>query len=162
MHRLRGEADMGTDGNAPGGELMHGIHLDGAALQLNHLRPPLLHQARGILQGVLWIAIAHIGHIRHHQGTLGHPADRLGMVDNVIHAHRHGGAMALNHHAQGVAHQDDLHPRLLDLHGKAGVIGGQTDNLLPRLFHASQQGQGHRGLVGFSDGGGAHRRRPLI
>ncbi len=55
--------------------------------------------------------------------------------------------MALQHHAQRVAHQDGLGAGLADNAGKGGVIGGDADELFPRCLHFAQGADrylGHR------------------
>jgi hypothetical protein len=74
--------------------------------------------------------------------------DRGAVIHHVIHCHRHGGVMALDHHAERVADQHHIHAGGIQQRGEGGVIGGQAGDLLAALFHLRERIERHRRPLG--------------
>ena len=119
-----------------------------AALELDHARPALLHQAHRIRQRELARRIAHEGQIGDQKRPMQSACHRGAVVDHVIHGHRHGRVMSLDDHAEGVADQRDVDPGLIQPHRKAGVINGQAGDLLAALLHLSERAERDRWSIG--------------
>ena len=142
VYRLGLQSEVRTHRNALTGEATHRLQLHGPSFQLHHLRPALFHQPAGVRNGLPRIHVGqerHIGHQQRPTATTGHAA---GMVDHLVEGHRQGALLPLNHHSERIPHQQDLHPRRIEQRGEAAVVGGQTGELLSRLLHLLQGGEG--------------------
>lgn len=100
---------MRTDRNAVAAELAHRLGQRAAAFQLDDLRAAFLHQSGGVAHRLVDRGVAGERHVGHQQRSLATPRRRLGVIDHLFHRDRHGGALALDDHAQRIADQDDLH-----------------------------------------------------
>ncbi len=81
------------------------------------------------------------------------------MVHHLIHGYRQGAVVALKHHAERVADQDDINAGFADELGKGRVIGGQGRESLALLlvFPQGIDGNSHRILAFWVDGRGLRR-----
>jgi hypothetical protein len=108
------------------------------ALELDHLRPALLHQAHGVLQRLLARGVGHERHVGHQERPDQAASHGLAVVHDVIERHGHGGVVALDDHAEGVAHQHHVGARFVHQRREARVVAGEAGDLLALLLHAAQ------------------------
>jgi hypothetical protein len=102
-------------------------------------RASFLHNAPGIAEGFLnGDLVAHEGHIGDDHCPAHAPDDGFGVVDHLLQRHRNGRLVPLEHVAKRIAHQDDVHPCLIEDARHQGIVGSQADNLLPLLLHLPQ------------------------
>src|SRR5262249_38578068 len=78
--------------------------------------------------------VAHGGEVADHVGAFSPSSDGSAVVDHLVHRHRQGGAMPLNHHSQGVAYQDGIRSRFVENPRKRRVVSGYHADLLADLL----------------------------
>ena len=88
-------------------------------------------------------AALHVHHQQWPPAATGHTA---AVIDHVSHSHRQRGVVPLDHHTQGVPHQNDVHPGAVQQGGEAGVVGGQTGEFFTVALVFAQGGEGDRGV----------------
>ncbi len=137
------QAQMGTDGNRPPGEMTHRLHLGFAPLDLDHVRTALLHQPAGGIEGLGRRAMAHEGHVRDDEGATAAPLHHGAVIDHLGDAHRQSALVSLYHHAQRIAHQDHVRTGGLAETGETGIVGGDDGDLLALLLHAPERRYGY-------------------
>ena len=122
---LRRHADMAHHRDAAVGEIADGLGHMHAALELDGAAARLLHHACGVAEGdrraLLVGAERHVDHDQR-AGRAAHHG--LRMHDHELERHRHGGLVAMHHHAEGVADQQEIDMRIDDARGMS-MIGGQ-------------------------------------
>ena len=105
----------------------------------------LLDQPARIANGILDAGV--IAHERHVDGHVGAPygrADRSTVVGHLIDSHRQGVLLTLDHHAQGVTDQDDIHAGTIEQPSEGRVISGQHGDLAGLQFHLLEIENCHR------------------
>src|SRR5262249_36753466 len=65
------------------------------------------------------------------RGSSGH---RGAMVNHLLQGDGKGGGMPLHHHAEGIAHQENISPRVVENPGERRVVGGDHADLLADLL----------------------------
>jgi len=105
----------------------------------------LFHQPRGAGHSLSGIGVAHEWQIDHHQRGVARAAHRAGVVNHVTQTHRQCAVVALDHHAKGVPYQQNVHTRLFENTGEAGVVGSEAGDFFTGLFHLSQRACGYSG-----------------
>ena len=114
-----------------------------AALDLDGLATAFLHQPARVLKGLgRRDLIGQERHVRNDERVAGPAAGRPGVVDHVGHGHGNCGFVAEHHHAQGIAHQDDVHPGLLGKFGRRVVVGREHGDPFADLLHPQEAVQG--------------------
>ena len=128
VHRLRGEAQVAAHGNFALDQVADRGQLVAGAFQLDHARtgPDEAHRGR---MRLLRRAIGTEWEIGDLQRALRTAGDRRRVVDDVVHPHRQGRIMALHHHAQRIADQDQVGAVVIQHAGEAGVVAGQHHQL---------------------------------
>ena len=109
VHGLRRKSDVGHDRNAAidkiADRLRHApaaFEFDGAAIGfLHHLRGVAKRDRRALL-------VSAERHVDDDERALRSPHDRLAMHDHQFKRHRHGGFIAVHHHAQAIADEQEI------------------------------------------------------
>ena len=144
VHRLRRQADVRTDRHAAIDQKAHGLGHHLAAFELDHLRAGG-QQARRVAQCLLGRFLeAAEGQVGNQEGAMHAARGAFGVIDHVLHGHRQRRGMALDHVAERVADQDDIHAAAFLDGGEARVVGREHDDLLAFGAHAAEFGQGGR------------------
>jgi hypothetical protein len=64
------------------------------------------------------------------------------MMDHLVHGYGDGVLVAQDHHAQRIAHKDDIDAGLVENQGRRKIVGRQGDDLFPRsLFCFEETGR---------------------
>ena len=128
VHRLRGQAQMAANGDFALDQVADRVQLVAGAFQLDHARAGLDEAHRG---GVRFErrAVGTEREIGDLQRALRAAGDRSGVVDDVVDAHGQGRIVALHHHAQRIADQDQVAAVVVQHAGEAGVVAGQHHQL---------------------------------
>ena len=131
-----GVGGAGADNNTAGG-----TGFDGGAGGAGGRGPGLVVGAEG-----------QVGH-QHRPRRQG--GDAGGVIDHVLHGHRQGGRLALDHVAERIADQHHVHTATVFQRGEARVVAGEHGHLLALALHAREFGErdglvageiGHQGL----------------
>ena len=128
---------MRTDRYAALNQSMNAVTEPGAPFQLDHLRARL-HQAGAGMQRVVRIGEAHKRQVGHDQGVGSSPRHALRVVGHGIQRHRDGCVVALQHHAERVAHQNGVSARFARKLCESRIIGRNHDELVARGLHVVQ------------------------
>ena len=120
--------------NAAVDEIADGLGHAPAALELDGAAVGLLHHARGIAEGDRRaLLVGAERHVDDDQRALGAAHHGAAMHDHQLERHRHGRLVAVHHHAEAVADQQEIAVLVGDRRGM-GVIGGQRDDRLDALL----------------------------
>ena len=145
VHRLRLKTNMTQNGDTTRGQKRHRLRHHLPPLQLNRRRPGFLQHPRRAVKGLRRAGlITAKGQIDHHQRLATGGGHAAPMGDHDVEGYRQGARLAIGHHRQRIAHQNQIghliHQPRHDL-----VIGGQADQRLrPPL-----RGQNIRNTIGF-------------
>ncbi|KAG1450140.1 hypothetical protein G6F57_016478 [Rhizopus arrhizus] len=141
QHRLRGQAQMRADRDLALDQIADDVDLEAGTFDLDHLGTGLQQLQRGI-QRAFGRSVGAKRQVGHQQRTLQYAGHGAGVVDHVGHGHRQGRIMALHDHPQRIADQDQVNAVCVKSAGKAGVVGGQHDQLLAIALGLGQGGNG--------------------
>ena len=136
VQRLRRKPDVSHDRNFRVAQAHDQLAALLSALDLHRLGAGFLDKPRGVAHRfVSGQMVRAIGHVGNEQRALGSAPGCAGVVQHLIHAHRHGVLVAQHHHGQRVAHQDHVNAGLIHQARGGIVVGGQaSDALAPLLF----------------------------
>ena len=135
VHRLRRHAHVTHDRDAHGNQTTDQLGRFLATFQFHRLGAALLHQTTRCTHAVFQTGlIAHEGHVHHQVGRRHAPGRRATVVHHLVERDRQGAGKALHHHAQAVAHQNDVHPSALSQAGKCHIVGSHGDDLVALAF----------------------------
>ena len=121
---LRRQAQVGADGHALAGQFGHPVGDLAAAFQLDHGRARLQQPARGFHAGGP-VMVGQERHVGDQQRMLQAAGHGPGVIGHVVDGHRHGAVVALDHVAQGVAHQHAVEAGGVQAAGEGRVVAGQ-------------------------------------
>ena len=133
---LRGQTDVAEDYDSCFGNGFNLIGHCDTALKLDGVDIALLHKTDGIADCVFTAGVIGAeGHIPDEVGVRRAAADTLAVSDGHVHCHRDSAFVAVNDHTHGITHQNHVHPGILGVRGKAGVIDHHPDRLLALVLH---------------------------
>jgi hypothetical protein len=141
VHGLRLQAEMRAHGDVMARKKFNDFDLTAAAFELHHLRRAFLHEAHGVGERVILRRIAHERHIRDQERAVQTACNGGTVVHDVIHRHRHRGAMTLDHHAHRIPDEHDICIALVYEPGKTRVIAGQRGDLLALRLHVRERAE---------------------
>src|SRR6185503_19076167 len=98
VHGLRTQTQVRAHGYVALREETHDLELIGGALELDHLRAAVLHEPHGVGERLLGRRVTHEGHVGDQEGAVQSLRDCARMIDDVVHRHRHGAVVTLDHH----------------------------------------------------------------
>ena len=144
---LRGEAEMGDDGDFGLGE--GADEIDARAFDFDGFGAGFFDEANGVGEAIGYCAvIAAEGHVGDEQGAADGAADGAGVMEHLVDGDGEGVFKAHHHHGQRIAHQHHVDARLVDKARGCIVIGGERGDGLALALHLGQRGHGD-----FYDGG---------
>jgi hypothetical protein len=119
---LRGEADVGDDGDFGGGEAADEFGARGAAFDLDGLGAGLLDEAEGVAGGVAQGGVVGaVGHVGDEEGAAEAAGDGAGVVEHLVEGDGEGVFVAEDDHAERVADQDHVDAGLVD-QARGGIV----------------------------------------
>ncbi len=118
----------------------HRLGQPGCAFDLEHMGAGL-HQLGRAAQGLFSGGVGHEWQVGQDQCPVVAALDRRDVIGHVSGADGQGAVVSLQHHAQGVAYQQDFDACLAAGVGKGGVVAGQHGDFLTFLLEALQGGQ---------------------
>ena len=133
---------MGTDRDTAFGQARDHVDFQFTPFELDHFRATLLHQPSGIAQTGLTRGVTHERHVRHQQRAFDAARHEARVIDHFVHGHGNGGGVALHHHAERVADQDEIHAGFVQHARERRIVGGEARNLLAVDLHLPQAAGG--------------------
>src|SRR3989338_3290341 len=115
-----------------------------SSFDLDRLRPGLLEESPGV---PLRLLDAHLKgkkrHVRDHERPFPAPDHRFGMIDHLIQGDGQSVLLPLDHRAQRVPDEQDIHPGLIKDAGERVIVGSQGGDLFTPLLHPADFGHGN-------------------
>jgi hypothetical protein len=74
--------------------------------------------------------VAHERHVGDEKGAPQSLRDGTAVIDDVFHRHGHRAVVTLDHHAERVTHEHDVHTAAVDQRREARIVRRQTGDLL--------------------------------
>ncbi len=119
---------MAHDRDAAANEIIHRLRHFDAALQLHRRTAGLRHDAGGAAEGKLRrFLVADEGHVDDETGAPAATMYRGTMGDHHVEGDLEGAVESIQHHAQGIAHQQQIDMGI-ELAGHRRRIGGEADD----------------------------------
>jgi flavin-dependent dehydrogenase len=161
---LRGQADVAHHRDAGGDQPLDELGVDRTALELDRVAAALLHQLAGVADALLdRCLVRHERHVADDMCTPGTARYRTAVVRDLVERHRQGGVVALDDHAERVAHEEHVRAGLVEQPREGRVVGREHRDLLAPSLHLPEGVDGDlRGLHSarpFSDGYAAWESR---
>ena len=102
--------------------------------QFHYIASAFLHQSAGIADSFFHgNVVAHERHVTHDQRPFAAADHGLDVMDHVLHVHCDRAIESHHHHAQRIAHQNDIHTGLICQQTERVVVGSHHDEF-PPLF----------------------------
>ena len=156
------EAEVPHDGDTGGDESLDDAGDAFAALQLDGGRAALLEETDGVAHRLVLVGLVGAeGHIGNDEGALGAAHDGLGVMDDFVHGDGHGGVVAQDDHAQGIANEDAGNTGLIDETGAGVVVAGDHGETLAAILECAQAVDGASGHGGGPPPTRNRRRRQM-
>ena len=155
---LRRQADVGHHRHAPLGEKADGLGHAPSAFELDGTAVGLLHDAGGVAErDRRALLVSAEGHVDHDQGAPGATHDGTPVHDHEIERHGNRRFVTVHHHAEAIAHEEEIHIGVRNA-GRVRVIGGERHDGLAALAGGDlgRRDAPGRGLRGH---GGSQRSR---
>ena len=133
VDRLGRQPDVRHHGNAALDEIVDGFRHAPPALEFDGAAVGLLHHLRGVAEGdggALLVGAER--HVDDDEGALGAAHDGAAVHDHQFERHRHRRFIAVHHHAEAVADEQEI-AVFVGNRRRVRVIGGQRDDGLPAL-----------------------------
>ena len=136
-HTLRQHPDVSHERNARAGDRFNLGNVAGAAFELHPLRANIdkLFRRRQSLLGCVVGANRHVGD---EQGALDATRHRARVMQHLFERHARGVFIPEHHHAQRIAHQDNIDPTFIEQARRRIIVSRQRGNFLATLFHFSK------------------------
>ena len=125
-------------------EELDDLELPEPAFELHHLGAAFLHEAHGIRQRDVGGRIARERQVGHEERPMQSARHRFAVIDDVVHGDGHRGVVALQHHAQRIAHQHEVGVGVVAQHREARVVTGDARDLLALALHLVERAQRDR------------------
>ena len=107
-----------------------------SALEFHRVGAAFLHDADGAVEGFLGVSLVGAeGEVHHDQRALGGAHHGLGVVNHLVQGDGQRGLVTRHHIRGAVAHQDDVHARLVHHGGHGVVVRGEHGDFLAALLH---------------------------
>ncbi len=142
VYGLRCQAQVGAHRHTALGQQPDGLGQPGCTFDLDHMGAGL-HQRRTVGKGRFGRGVGHERQVGENQCAVIAALDRGGVVGHVCRGDRQGAVMALQDHAQGVAHQQDVDASLAGCLGERRVIAGQHGDFFTLGLQAIEGGKGY-------------------
>ncbi len=142
IDRLWGQAQVRAHRDAPLGQQPNRIGQPQRALDLDHVGTGL-HQHGAVGHGLFEGGVGHEWQVGENQCIGVTAFDGGHMVGHLGGGHRQRAVVTLQHHAEGIAHQQHFDTGLIAGVGESCVIAGQHGDFLTFLLETLQRGQGN-------------------
>jgi hypothetical protein len=139
VEALGRQADVTHHRDAGADEATHELGVDRTTLELDGVAVALLHELAGAGHALLdRRLVRHERHVADDVGPPGAARDRATVVRDLIERDGKRGFVALHHHAQRVADEQNVRSGLVEEARERSVVGGEHGDSLTTLFHLPQ------------------------
>ena len=125
MNGLWRQPHVNAHGNAALGQKADSACQPGGTFDFHYMGTSA-HEYGSIGQGLIFRGIAHERHVADQQSPFIGAVNAGSVIGHLLQRYRQSAVMTLQHHAQRVAHEQCLHPRLTGLTGEGRIVGGQA------------------------------------
>ena len=130
---------MAHDEHAAVGDGADDVGHSGAALELDAVHPAFLVVLHRVLNSVVDAAVVGAErHVADHEGVGRAATHGLGVVHALLKGHGDGSRVAVNGHAEAVAHEQHVHAGFFGELGRGEIVGRHPHGLLAFFLHLLQ------------------------